>query len=832
MPEDIEEVEAEAEAEAQNSDPNSWSQLWQLPALLAGTLFLILGVYLSLPESQDNQFPQVLDEVALYLKANNLDQAEQRLKEDLEPNISTAEPQIQARFWMLWGDLIYQQQRARGWDKRENHELVSECYAKAQELGIRLDGPHLRRLAETHVALGQEAQAFMVLEQLGDQPGQRSYGVIRKIIERRQLAGADPAELSPLIARYESHIREEPDREAKLGGLIWVAGLQAGNLLRADEPRLAIQFLQRRMIGLMAEGGDEVLTPLRILLAKAYQRLGEFHEAERWYRLAQQQILGADPLNADILVGLGQIALAEEGDVRTALELFSSTVKEYPTSEAYLTALIGQADCEAQLGAHPEALENFAQAVERLRKASGDTTSHRDMITEIIRAHYDLLVAREEYDLALDYLIHLKPLHGNHVPARLLLEFANLHDKLAKQRRADALGTVPGEYPGSELPKSAAVRLANQEAASHYEQAAGYYLLHAREVGASDDNAYADSLWRAAVSYDMAQLWDQAIAGYEEFVASRPADPRQLEAVSRLGLAYQSQGSHKAAVDLLKTLVETNPKSPEAQGSLVTLARSYLALGEYDAGERVLQHVVTDHPAITPDSKPYIEGLIELGRYYLRQGMHEQAIERLTEAVDRYGDQPDGSMLRFELAESYRQSIDAIEITMKEPMAQSRYLALQAERARRLESAQAMFADVIDELEDEVKPRRTPVETILLRNAYFYRADCAYDLGRFEEAIGLYDQAAKRWETHPASLVALVQIVNAYCELGRVQQARVANERARWHLKRIPDEAFDDPSRLPMTREHWQDWLRWSSELDLFGTQANAAPTSSDDPTP
>ena len=63
----------------------------------------------------------------------------------------------------------------------------------------------------------------------------------------------------------------------------------------------------------------------------------------------------------------------------------------------------------------------------------------------------------------------------------------------------------------------------------------------------------------------------------------------------------------------------------------------------------------------------------------------------------------------------------------------------------------------------------------------------------------------------------LVQIVNAYCEQGAMQEARAANDRARYQLKRIPDEAFSDPS-MPMGRKHWEDWLRWSNELDLFAS--------------
>ena len=181
-----------------------------------------------------------------------------------------------------------------------------------------------------------------------------------------------------------------------------------------------------------------------------------------------------------------------------------------------------------------------------------------------------------------------------------------------------------------------------------------------------------------------------------------------------------------------------------------------------------------------------------------------------------------GPVLRFRLGDAYRLSVEEINRSLQDLLPQPEMLAMRAEKARRLEEGQILFSQVISELEAISAAGRSPIEKLYLRNAYFYRADCAYDLGRYEQAISLYDLAAKRWEKPPASLVALVQIVNSYCELGKTQEARVANDRARWQLKRIPDEAFDDPT-LPMTRVHWQDWLRWTSELNLFGPQASAA---------
>ncbi len=70
------------------------------------------------------------------------------------------------------------------------------------------------------------------------------------------------------------------------------------------------------------------------------------------------------------------------------------------------------------------------------------------------------------------------------------------------------------------------------------------------------------------------------------------------------------------------------------------------------------------------------------------------------------------------------------------------------------------------------------VDRLYQKLAHFYRADCIYDLGNYMDAIKLYDDAAFRYQDDPAALVAYVQIVNANVALGRIEEAKAANERA------------------------------------------------------
>lgn len=804
-----------------------WSQIWQLPALVAGLLVFAVGIYLVLPTPQKDQFEAVIRETNALIEGGHLDQAQENLKTILEPNVERATDLEKARYAQLWADLIYQQQRENQWNNPENHRKVLGYFQQAQELGLALDGVHQQRLAETLVALGRDEEAIAALGEAEGEAANRRYPVIRRIIERRRAAGDGIGQLVPLLARFETEVRGELDLGVRREQQVWAAGLRAKLLLEAEEPGEAIHYLQRRLAQIMADqSSEEGLAPLWVMLAEGYQKQAEYGEARRWYQRAQQGLESSDGLQAEVLVGLGDLELAERGDVRAALEYFSAAETEYPTAGAYFEALVSRADCEAQLEGHGEAIERFAKAVKLVREGGGGAGEKAGRLGKALRSQYDVNTTREAYELALDYLGLLVELNRPELPADLELELARGHQRLAKatlqEARAKAgmdrsgAGAGLDELSGGE---TAGERSAFQEAAVHFEEAGDHYFHHAHAT-TEDDLKYSTSLWEAAVCYDAAQAWGKAIRVYSEF-RLRKDDPRHLEAAYRLGIAFLSDGQHQAAKELFEQLQDEHGRSPEAYKSLVPLAQSQLALNEVDDAQRLLEQVVSDHPAITPESVEYRRALIELGKILYRQGQYELGIERLAEAVERYGDSREGPVLKYWLADTYRLSAEQLGGELADPMTRSRQAALEKERAARLGKAQELFGQVVAALDVKGGKKMSAVERVCLRNAYIYRADCAYDQGKYAEAIDLFDFAARRLDEDPASLVALVQIVNAYCQMGRLQEAKAANDRARWRLKRIPDEAFNDPS-LPMTRAHWEEWLRWTDELNLFDSQAKA----------
>jgi tetratricopeptide (TPR) repeat protein len=95
---------------------------------------------------------------------------------------------------------------------------------------------------------------------------------------------------------------------------------------------------------------------------------------------------------------------------------------------------------------------------------------------------------------------------------------------------------------------------------------------------------------------------------------------------------------------------------------------------------------------------------------------------------------------------------------------------------------------------------------VRLRNASFYLGDCAFDLADYETAIRQYDAAREKYPKDPASLVAMIQIVNAYVEQGDLKRARTANDRAKRFYESLPESAWTDPN-LPIGQAEWQRWL-------------------------
>lgn len=790
---------------------------WQLPVFAVSLLLLGIGWYVALPERHEYSISDHLGRAQEFMAAGRFDEVTRQL-DAVERRLDEAKPDQGRQYHFLRGDVAWSTSLNKAAGQRVRHAaVVVDAYEQAG--GVR-SAERQERYVACLIDLGRLDAALKELEAAGAQRGVSSQRLMRQVIERLLADSSRAGQAQQLLQQFINDPALERDSQ------VWAVEQIAGRMLASGKSQSALAFLLR-WYGRLQLDGRQGLGSLMVMLGQAYASLGDMVPAEQWYLRVRDHVDAADPLNGAALVGLGQVRLAEN-NVVDALEHFDHAATRFPGTRWQTRALVGKAECEARMGGLSDALRDYKAAVEVVRSAVG-VRGAEDLrrLSESLAGQREWRYAQGEYEFALKLLELEQGLHGDQPPADLLLRLATTHEQIARQ----ALGLA------SDQPITTAIwrsldPMQRGKISTHFERAADYFLAHASAVAVTDNDAYGEALWRAGAAYDESGMHDKAIEVFVQFLDERADDdPHRLQVVYRLGRAYQADGNYDKAIGQLETLVTDHPKSPEAYDSLVPLAQCYLAKGSayWSKAEHLLTTVVSDHAALRPASTEYRDALIELGRMYYRRGEpgdYDQAIARLDEAAKRYGDQPELPALMFQLGDAYRKSIGEIEAELAKAPPPSRKVELQAERARRLGEARKCFDDVVAKLDAPEAGELTDLQKLYLRNAYFYRADCSYDLRQFEGptgAIALYQKAVQRYEKEPAVLVAWIQIVNCYCELGKFNEARSANNQAKWYLKRIPDQAFADPN-LPMSREHWQRWLDWTSQLELRDSTAAAQP--------
>jgi tetratricopeptide (TPR) repeat protein len=430
----------------------------------------------------------------------------------------------------------------------------------------------------------------------------------------------------------------------------------------------------------------------------------------------------------------------------------------------------------------------------------------------VVAVSLSLLAARENYQGALEVLDAEHQL----VPEPRAEFFERLG--AVYERRADQLErTLPTIPPVERSKREIQVRQLRTNAGTAY-------IAYSNKLTITDDAGYGDAMWHGIDLYDRAASMQHVISALEVFTSERPDDRLAPDATLRLGKAYQAAGNFDKAIAAYQRIQFRYPQSLARSKSAVPLAQAYVAKGPdfYGRAENVLLSVINDNPLLEPDAEEFKQSLFDLAQLYYSTRRFEEAVTKLEEFVQRYPNDPRMGQLLFLMADSYRKSAGLLVARLASATTGSAGSPVAAEvetaeataaSRQRLEKAHSLFGKVIDLYRNQSP--RLDVEKLYLKHAYFYRADCMYDLSNFAEAVRLYDEAAYRYRDDPSALSAYVQMVNAYCAMGKFEEARTVNERAKILVRSIPPTAFSDDS-FSMPKAYWEQWLQWTSAAGMW----------------
>ncbi len=790
----------------------SLGNLWQMPLLVVSLGLFTLAAYLFIDPQPAPTFQKQLAKAQRDLDAERYDAAVGQLGDLLQVG---GEPQQEAGVRLMLAEALDRQmQRNRRQETPQSHRRIINEITAAYAAGAEATSTTSDRLGRSYEALAQiddaatqYGRATTLLEKEGKP--EQAVPMRRSAIEML-IANDRPVAATDALKAFLDVPKLTDDERA------WALGELARMSIDAGRPAEAKGLLQA---ALALSPDESVKGQVNFRLGYAAWKLGESADAERYLKLAREQFGTGHYLDAEACYLLGRLAQDREQPAE-ADGYYQSVLRDDPGNRVAHKARLGSAMCQILLAKDDEGVAQLASLADEAAKRPSLSPLKDDLITSL-RTASRLLAGRKKYEQALDLLAREQALLNGKVPAEFFARLGLYFEQFADQTEATLADADDAEKP-----------TIDNRVRGLRTRAGDAYVAYSRKLTLVDDAAYGDALWKGISLYERATNLPETVAALELFTGERPTDPITPDALYRLGRTYQALGRQDKATATFLDLRGKYPQTLAAAEAAVPLSQTYVAQGEtkYPTAEGVLRSVTDDNPLLTPESQTYKRAVWELGRLYHRMGRYSEGLARFEEYASRYPDNNRGAQLSFLRADCYRQAARKKMLEQGgdsdplQPEPADAQLASASDRRvfaaardpevrQYLAQAQRLYDATIQTY--DAKPPADELDRVYERLAFFYRADCAFDLGLFDDAIKLYDAAAYRYQDDPATLGAYVQIVNAYVATNRPEEAKRANERAKWLLKRIPPEAFTD-GRFTLSRDRWQQWLQWSGDAGMW----------------
>jgi tetratricopeptide (TPR) repeat protein len=812
---------AEAEPSPEPAKGVAWGSLWQAPVIIGSLIAIGWGIYSIQSRRPQDDFDGALTQVEEMIHVGEFDAASDRLVNGIEPNLIRASQEQTARFHAALADWMFLAPTPTGKPDAKRYADIDQQYGKAVELGLALTPDRLEHWGVAQLQLGNTAGANQRLAELatlaagagGDEARHRRSALFRKIVDHAIAHGGGAAEeLMRMLGEYRAEPGLPVHDEA------WIVARQAELRLEEGKPEEAINRLlvdMRRIEPRLGTDSNVDLGELYALLGRAYYASGDEGAAERQLRHALKLFHGPEIPRGAALSLIGQLELGR-GELDQARQTFETVVTDFTATPAMIGGLLGRAEALGASGEHAKAMADYQEVIDLLERNGPTAEVDASRAAQSLVDRHDAAMAIGDNDVALEYVILAEKLFPMaELPTSVLFRIASTSRLLAEDVLKEAA-------QGRDLHSLSAKEIdpgVREQANRHFKRAADYYVRHARASAArvEDGSEWADSLWMAADSYDLAGWHDQAIEFFKQYVSGRPTDdPRRAEARFRLAQAYHAQLDYGAAASAYADVISDHPLSPFAAQSHVPEAQCLAALGKADEAIDRLVQVLDGAQNLKPDSGEYRAAVLQYADLLFGKGEFARAIEQYDRGLKWSAGTAREPSVRFRLAESYRGLARTLDEEAQTPsLTPSEREELHERRQEALTAALGLFDDVVAALERGDHRKLDAAQQAELRMAMMYRADSAFDTGDYDRAIQLYEQAERQYAGHPVSLLALVQIVNAHHALGQTEKARTAHRRAQIRLSQLPDEAFAGPESV-FDRATWERWLANSPvELSL-----------------
>ena len=805
---------------------------WQIPTLLAAVALLVGSVFrlqsAQEPPTLELRLAQLSGRVKDGFYTSAIDYATRLAEDDDIPAAQRGEVHRQlARAHYLRAERERQ-------TVPEQAGIVRDEYATALRLGAAPAAQDLVRFGDTYTWEGEYGAAISYYRQAVEASDGPALDIRRRIIELAmyELAHA-PAELLPLVDAFVADVEDrlsgrpddrsgDPSRDLEL--LHWASATRIDLLAsegRNEEALASLEGLRDRFASTRWEDAHEYLVSL------ALYRNGQYDEAEGRLRALRNHLSVWDDVHSRSGWLLGRVVLSDGAPQRPeeALSFFRDVVDSAATTAYEPASRVGMGEALAALERFEESLKQYRRALEFAGDEDGLRVSwlfsseviraSATAVAESLRREGRLAVPLQYYELA----AALVDARDGELTSEYLQIVGDLRAALARSLRAKA---DPPDARPSEDEVDAEHRERLRDEARYLFLEAGETFQKLARINTLNESRSAEATWRAADLFDEAGETRRTIRVLEQFARERPENELVPRILLRLGQARQALGMYAEAVEAYRENLRRFPRTPDAGSGLIPLARCYMALGGAEnhklAEKTLVDHILADSPVFRPESPEFRDALFLLGELYNSDERFEESIAVIEEALERYPEDERAARARSLLANGYRRSALALKEDVGKTEKASEWPRMRAEMRSRLERATELFAELARSFERTGEQELNDLDGLVLKQSRFYQADCLFELGRYQEAVALYETAAFVYRDEPAALSAYVQVINCRLSLGQSEEAQAALRRAQYLLKIMPDRVFEEDA-VGQNRKEWERFLDWLERAKLFGSE-------------
>jgi tetratricopeptide (TPR) repeat protein len=342
-------------------------------------------------------------------------------------------------------------------------------------------------------------------------------------------------------------------------------------------------------------------------------------------------------------------------------------------------------------------------------------------------------------------------------------------------------------------------RAAEERAANDlFLQAATAFSEAARQPGLSSGEQ-SGFLWTSAGHYLSAGDWARGSEQLELVLKIDHDASRQGEGWYRLADAYRNQNKMPGAKAAYR-------KAMEFETRFAYLARYELAMASLAEGDpnEAVETLTTNLKLLryAPDAEAQEKTMYKLGILLHERKDYQNAVRHLEMAIHSFKDNSEVPKARFLLANSYWQIANQeTSFLLVENMTEEKRAHFTVEYRRWLEKAADEFSKLDADLDKTPSDTLSPDQRLQVP---FIAAKCLFNLGRFNDALQIYDRLSRRYKDRVEMLDALGGCVKCHAALSEGPNDKVAEKKIRQRLVQI-DVALEKMEES--VRKPWKEWV-------------------------